>query len=516
MKKNHIKLISTFIGLAIGLSTVGCSSSTSTTSKENKSSSKSKADKVSNKKDKIVWLTTGDTGAKPLLKTDRVVEQINDKLGIELVMNIAPDGNTEKINVAMASGDLPDIVTGSYGTSATQQWIDDGMLVPLNSYFETTTTLKKILEEEYPWSVAKDGNFYGLPFINQMNKANTLPSFRQDWFDNLEMKVPETLDEFKEALMAFTYNDPDGNGKDDTIGMTTTKGIESWNFIFYASGRQYADYALDSNDNVIPVFEDASFKSGMEYLKALWEAGVIDKEFMLNDSKKAEEKFYKGRAGYFTPALFRHVSRLENNLQQVYPEGKLGYALPPKGSGEAFGCSSQGKGGMFTGVTVNCKVPEKAVAFIDFMNSEEGTDLLRKGIEGIHYTMDGETIVYNEEERAKDNFSDNGWAHPLAWGSFAWPLESGYLPDTEPAKDRALESIELATQAQVKNLIPNKLEAEIKNGSIVGDIYEQYFLDMMQGKVDIDQGITELSQKWRTQGGEEILQQANEIYKANK
>lgn len=500
MKRRYIRVISMCSALMLGVLSVGCN-----TSGVNKGE----------KREKIVWLTTGDAGAKPLLKTDRIVEEINNRLGIELVMNIAPDGNTEKINVAMASGDLPDIVTGSYGTAATQQWIDDGMLVPFNEYLDKSPTVKKILEEQYPWSVAKDGKFYGLPFITQMNKANSLPSFRQDWLENLGMKVPETLEEFKQTLMAFTYDDPDGNGKDDTIGITTTKGIGTWNFIFYAYGRSYADYALDKDGNVIPVFEHESFKKGMEYLKDLWQEGVIDKEFMLNDAKKAEEKFYKGRAGYFTPALFRHVSRLENNLQQVYPEGKLGYALPPKGEDGSFGNSSQGKGGMFTAVTVKCKAPEKAMAFIEFMNSEEGTDLLRKGIEGIHYTMDGDKIVYNEEERAKDNFSENGWAHPLAWGSFAWPLEAGYLPETEPAKDRALESIELATQAQKPNLIPNKFEAEIENGSVVGDLYEQYFLDMMQGKIDIDQGVAELSQKWRAQGGEEILKQANEIYKAS-
>ncbi|MCQ4833342.1 extracellular solute-binding protein, partial [Hungatella sp. SL.1.14] len=101
-----------------------------------------------------------------------------------LTVEIVPEANTEKVNVAMASGDFPDVVTGAYGTSATQQWIDDGMVIPLNDYFETMPNIKTWLEDEYQWS-AIDGNYYGLPFITQYNAANALIIFRQDWLDYL-------------------------------------------------------------------------------------------------------------------------------------------------------------------------------------------------------------------------------------------------------------------------------------------------------------------------------------------
>lgn len=54
-----------------------------------------------------------------------------------------------------------------------------------------------------------------------------------------------------------------------------------------------------------------------------------------------------------------------------------------------------------TCITAACKNPDKAAAFVDFMVSEEGNNLLRLGIEGIHYTKDGDEIVFNEEERAR-------------------------------------------------------------------------------------------------------------------
>ena len=52
-----------------------------------------------------------------------------------------------------------------------------------------------------------------------MNSATyTLLNVRQDWLDKLGLTVPKTVDDVYKVAYAFTYNDPDGNGKNDTIG----------------------------------------------------------------------------------------------------------------------------------------------------------------------------------------------------------------------------------------------------------------------------------------------------------
>ena len=43
---------------------------------------------------------------------------------------------------------------------------------------------------------------------------------REDWLNNLKLKKPTNLNELYEVLKAFTYGDPDRDGKDDTIGLT--------------------------------------------------------------------------------------------------------------------------------------------------------------------------------------------------------------------------------------------------------------------------------------------------------
>lgn len=467
----------------------------------------------------IKWLTTGDAAARPIAEDDRILQAIEDKLGINLEVNIVPEGNVDKVNVQMASGDFPDIVTGSWGTSATQQWIDDGIVIPLNDYFDTNEAIKSWCEKDYNWT-AFDGKFYGIPFINQYNAANSLIMMRQDWLDKLGLKYPSTLEEMKDVLYAFTDSDPDGNGQNDTYGYTAGKpdsvtGITNFEWVFFANGLTYADYAMDAEGNIIPWFEYEGFIPSMKYIKDLWDHGAIDPEIMMNDGVKSEEKFYQGRAGSVVRPMYRHVSRHENSLHQLFPDASIVYGRPPMGPDGSFGLSKQGKNGMLTCVTSACKNPDKAVAFLNFMISEEGTNLLRLGIEGTHYTKNADgTITYNEEERAKDAFSPNGWSHALTWGSFAWPLEAGYMPDTEPDKDRALESVKLATEAQLPNLMKTKTPTEISSGKALNDIFIQYFSDMLQGKISIEDGSKELSEKWRAQGGDKLLEEVNQLHKA--
>ncbi|RRD95087.1 extracellular solute-binding protein [Clostridiales bacterium COT073_COT-073] len=464
------------------------------------------------------WLTTGDTAAKPMEENDRVIKAIEDKLGIDLVVEVVPEASVEKVNVAMASGTLPDIVTGAFGTSATQQWIQDGMVIALDDYLKNAPALAKRLNDDYGWDLV-DGKHYGVPFINQLNSANSLIVFREDWLKKLNLKYPETLEEMKETLIAFTKNDPDGDGKDNTYGYTAVKpssGGNPFEWVFFAYGIPYADYSLDKDGNVIPWFEDPAYIPAMKYIKELWDAGVVDPEIMLNTNPKKEEKFYQGKAGSMLAALFRHVNRIEGNLKQLFPEAAIAYGMAPKGPEGKFGLSKQGKSGMYTCVTKACKAPEKAVALIDFLLSEEGKNLVRLGIEGVHYKKDGDKIVINEEERAKDAFSPNGWAHAMAWGIFFWPLESSYLPDSEPARDRAIESVDLATACQVKNLVPVRTPLEVKNGGMLGDMVVQYFSDMLQGKIEIEAGVKKLSEEWRKQGGEEMLKELNAEYQKKK
>ncbi|WP_282937704.1 extracellular solute-binding protein [Paenibacillus sp. RC67] len=496
------------LSAALPLSMAACSSGNTET--KTGGSDKGSGDKPT----KIVFLTTGDNAAMGIKPGDRIVAEINKRLNIDLEVKFVPENGYEKINVAMATGDLPDVVTINYPSPSLSQWIDEGLLLPLNDYLSVMPTVKEKLDKNLKWT-AVNGKYYGYPFIEE--RANATMAFRADWLNTLGIKPPQTLDEFYQALKDVTTKDPDKNGKNDTYGLTAQKNPgfnTSFNFVFYAYGMPHGDWVLDNSGKVVPIFEHPAFKQGVQFLRKLWDEKLIDPEFLLNDAQQREQKFYQGKVGFMAAPLFRHVSRLETSLQKVNPEGKLGYSAPPAGPDGKRGMNSAPKSGLFTAVTKNAKSPEKAAKFIEFMLSKEGRSLLELGMEGVHYTKQGDKIVYNEDERAKDGFASNGWSHPLAWGSVVWPLTENYLPQTEPQADRAKESVDIATKNMVPNLINTTTPEEVEMSGVLGELMNQYYLEMITGKREIDPGLAELSKKWRDQGGSKVLDAVNKAYQA--
>lgn len=57
---------------------------------------------------------------------------------------------------------------------------------------------------------------------------------RKDWLDNLGLEVPKTMEDLEKVLTAFVEEDPDGNGVDDTTGLTVdaTKPVARYNHAF--------------------------------------------------------------------------------------------------------------------------------------------------------------------------------------------------------------------------------------------------------------------------------------------
>jgi ABC-type glycerol-3-phosphate transport system substrate-binding protein len=235
-----------------------------------------------------------------------------------------------------------------------------------------------------------------------------------------------------------------------------------------------------------------------------------------NTTQLAETKFYQGKVGTISHALFRNYGRIRTSLKKVVPSADIAFMPAPKGPGGKSGMKGPGKGGIITSITTASKHPEKAAKLIEFLRSKEGFDLMTLGIEGIHYTKNGNKIVFNEDQRAKDGFAPDGWAHWLTWGVLTWPLESNYVPATEPDRDKELESVKVASADIVPNLVALKPDVEVKNEKVLDGIYNEYFVKMVTGQGDLDANLKELSEKWRSQGGNEVLKAVQELYNQQK
>ena len=97
-------------------------------------------------------------------------------------------------------------------------------------------------------------------------------------------------------LNAFVNNDPDGDGKKDTLGLTTSGVGYLTSFGANSQGVLSTWYKKNdgtwTNGQITPEFEKS-----LEYYRDLYTSGLIDPEFAPLKYQQAQQKFASGKAG---------------------------------------------------------------------------------------------------------------------------------------------------------------------------------------------------------------------------
>ncbi len=159
-----------------------------------------------------------------------VYDRIRNELGINLVLSPLPSSATDrdvKMNAAGAADALPDMM--SLRRPVMVNLAKQGLLAPVDDMFAKMPerTAKMYTADSLAYATV-DGHVYGFAPSTGDIKKNEGILIRKDWLDNLGLDIPKTLDEYMDVMRAFTYDDPDGNGKNDTYGYGTFIEITSY------------------------------------------------------------------------------------------------------------------------------------------------------------------------------------------------------------------------------------------------------------------------------------------------
>lgn len=234
----------------------------------------------------------------------------------EILYDVDEAQGETKLSTAIMSGNYPDIIEAKANDYVS--YAKNGVIADITDIFElyASDELKEYLNADGGLSmksVTVDGKIYGLPRMGNGYDLVPLMFIRQDWLDNLGLKMPSTMDEFKEVAKAFTYNDPDGNGKDDTYGLAIdgtnvlSNSVGDANAIFYAYG------AYPGSDGMAFIQGDdgkvtwggtnaEGMKEGLKLLKDLYADGSLAKDFITMDGDSIFEEAGSGRCGiWFGP-----------------------------------------------------------------------------------------------------------------------------------------------------------------------------------------------------------------------
>lgn len=317
---------------------------------------------------------------------------------------IPADGLSEKRNIILAGGDLPDaFYAANIPVSDIQKYGQQGTFIPLNDLIdEYAPNLSKVLDDNpdiRKGLTFPDGNIYSVPTVYSPDFLSLLigakPWINQEWLDKVGMENPETTDELYDVLKAFKENDLNENGKEDEIPLGSVSMARILHWISGAFGVQnkgqlhtLVDEDLETNElRFFPISDD--YRDMLDYMNKLYTEELIEQkvysievdQFLAN----AQEELYGSMQFYNPPELFG------NEVGSQYVVGK---ALEgPKGYKMYTGVTSPLRSmGNFL-ITKEAEYPAELIRWIDYFYSDEGMLMFFMGIEGETYEMTDEGPV---------------------------------------------------------------------------------------------------------------------------
>ncbi|KAI7256420.1 hypothetical protein KC345_g10991, partial [Hortaea werneckii] len=118
--------------------------------------------------------------------------------------------DSQKFSLLLASGELPDIFLNTWlqYPGGPDQAVEQGYILKLNDLIDQyAPNLKKTLQEhpEIDKMIkTDDGTYYAFPFIrSEIGRVYGGPIIRKDWLDELNLGIPETIEEWHTVLTAF-------------------------------------------------------------------------------------------------------------------------------------------------------------------------------------------------------------------------------------------------------------------------------------------------------------------------
>ena len=179
-----------------------------------------------------VWIRASND-SKNIYKQE--AEKFEESTGIKIAYFNATTDFEQRLARATAGNDLPDLIfndaasLGQFIQLGIAEEIDPQAIAGGDQLFPTAWKSTRYI----------DGKYYGVP-----TSAQTFALFvRKDWREKLGLPQPKSWDDIQTLAKAFTTQDPDGNGRNDTYGFivpaSTTRGYASWfmsSFIWQAGG----------------------------------------------------------------------------------------------------------------------------------------------------------------------------------------------------------------------------------------------------------------------------------------
>jgi putative aldouronate transport system substrate-binding protein len=365
-----------------------------------------------------------------------------------------------------------------------------------------------------------DGNVYCMPYIAYTAAFPFSAYIRTDWLEKVGLDVPKTLDEYHDVISAFVHNDPDGDGENNTLGISGANG--NFHYVFGAYGIMMNSYYLQDDGTVIYTSVDPAYKEALKTLAAWYAEGLIDPETFTDNRANLREKWASGRIGIMNDnAWWGEAARGNNSVfNMLYnndPDAKVTIFPAVTGPTGLSGASYYypnitGQGCVLFGADTT---DEEVIRIMQMKESFTYIDEYikgRYGEEGVQYTINEEgTLVMSPEwDFVMQRSYGVGQFYALQPQSIA-DASVVLTPQDIATNELALQSNKVYSGRNFYAPRPN--EAENTYGADVATIVNEYYANAIMGKVDVDATWDDYVSRVNAAGLTDIIKEYEEMLK---
>lgn len=460
-------------------------------------------------------------------------QELENRLNIKLTIlgPASSDDYNTAVNAMLVSGEYPDLLYFDWTqySGGAMAGVEDGVIVPISEipeYKEKVPNWFKVIEEndEVRRAVTQDDGSIVTFCHWEPNIARSAywgHAIRKDWLDRLGLAVPTTVDEAYAVLKAFKEQDANGNGDpNDEIPFsccnwwgTAHPGFDTLAAAFSLKVNvMYRDPQAGKITYWTEYNNGENFKAYVETMRKWYEEGLIDEEFVSQKYDGWTAKITGDKVGMFF-CFPDSVGSWEDSIKQTLKDNAYGnpddvciYGLVPlKGiDGVPYTYDNDNAMVSFAGANQPTVITtaavknghiEKCLELLNYLYSEEGSELNNWGVEGVSYTKDADGTHHWTEAVTNDpdyGMADavfkyalptlGGW--PKAMSYEAWGSMNLVVPDQITThKNYALSD----TSLDIPSFALNAEEQETYSRIItdVNTAVSEVYLSVITGKKDV-------------------------------
>ena len=335
----------------------------------------------------------------PPRSSNKYWQELEKRLGVTYEPTITPAASyVEKLAAIVASGDIPDLTFLQLEYAP-----DQNRLMLQGVYTDLTPYVTGDALKNYPnlarfpaalWkNVARKGKIYGVPVPNLIAQ-NTL-MFRQDWAEKVGYGQMKNAEDFFNCMVAFTKNDPDGDGKPDTYGLgsngTSAFSVSAFLHMF----RVPNTWRKNADGSFTHMIETDEYKQAVTFMKRVYDAGGFHPDIASLQTQQTRDGFVGSKIGAYNDGLTALATSagLRAKIKPLTPTANVTAWIPPGFDGGKASFHT------FPGYNAVAAIPAKVgkdtaraqelLRIIDYFAAPLGSQewlFLKNGIQGVDYT----------------------------------------------------------------------------------------------------------------------------------